>query len=610
MKRSSVLILGLGLVAAAPAASLLSGAQGLRGWAAGWVSPAMAAEDMSFDNLSFTVGAGSITIPRISINGSSLSKADIQALVSGPWGISSADTLAKFDATSIVIPEVHLDMTASGPDKNAPPMKQSAVYRDLRLEDIKAGKAARISSAGMTDEVTGPAPMTMTMGAFHSTDYDLAAAVRFVYAAAAPGEAQKQLVGPTTIDGMHVKGPQGVDVSIGKMAMGAMKLRPLTTPPASFMQSVMAAGAANPGKPLPPAEAAKMMGLLADFYDAFAVDGMTISDISFKVADPAFQGASLKTIKFGPIANSRYAEFGIEGLEVNAAGGHVKLGRVALLGMDLKPFLSALSALAKKGEINDQTMQTLDWRTAIPHLDGIVLKGLDIGIPQGPSPKLVTLGGYELKLGNYIGAIPTSIRSQLDNFVADASLMKEEAAQLQQLGYKSVDLSTITDLIWNEASKSINVNEISAKGANMGSVSLKGAFGNVPRELFAGSMAEMQVSAFGVTLSQASLHLENTGLLDKLVAQMAKAQNTSPDNLRAQWGTQAALGIPQLLGGSDQAKALANAIASFIAKPKSLTISVKAKGTTGLGLTDIMGGGSPDPSAIFGKLDVTASANQ
>jgi hypothetical protein len=38
-------------------------------------------------------------------------------------------------------------------------------------------------------------------------------------------------------------------------------------------------------------------------------------------------------------------------------------------------------------------------------------------------------------------------------------------------------------------------------------------------------------------------------------------------------------------------------------------ISVKAK-NGGLGVTDVMGDGSPNPAAIFEKLDVTASANQ
>ncbi|MFI5014752.1 MAG: hypothetical protein ACHQAY_20645 [Hyphomicrobiales bacterium] len=605
MKRSSVCILGFGLVAAAPAAPFLQGPD----HAAGWVSAAMAAEDMSFDNLSVTLAGATIKIPRISINGSSLSKSDVQNLVNGPWGLASADTLAKFDATSIVIPEIRFDLTTPAAGKDAP-MTQSAVYRDLHLDGIKAGKAARASSAGMTDEIKGPVALSYTIGSFLATDYDLAGAVRVVYAAAQPGEAPKQLLGPSSFENMHLKGPNGVEVNFGKISAGAMRMRPLATPMASLMQTAMAANAANPGKPLPPAEAAKMVGMLADFYDAFAVDGMSISDISIKAPDPAFQSASLKTFKLGPIANSRFAEFGIEGLEVSAAGGHVKLGRAAMLGMDIKPFLTAMAAVAKTGDMSDEAMKKMDWRTAIPRLDGIVVKGVDIGIPQGPSPATVTLAGYELKLGNYVGAIPTSIRTQLDNLVADASLFKEAAAQLQQFGYKSVDLSTVTDLIWNESSKSININEISAKGANMGSVSLKGRLGNVPRELFAGSMAQMQVAGLGVTLGEASLRLENAGLLDKLVAQMAKAQNTTPDNLRAQWGTQAALVIPQMLGGSEKAKLLANAVASFIAKPKTLMIAVKAKDATGLGLTDVVGGGGPNPAAIFDKLDVTATANQ
>jgi hypothetical protein len=65
-----------------------------------------------------------------------------------------------------------------------------------------------------------------------------------------------------------------------------------------------------------------------------------------------------------------------------------------------------------------------------------------------------------------------------------------------------------------------------------------------------------------------------------------------------------------MLGGSDSAKALGNAVASFIAKPKSLSISVKAKDVTGLGITDLMAGGGVSPAAILNKLDVTASANQ
>jgi len=610
MKRSSALILALGLAAAVPAASIFMDSEGAAPWSGSLLSPARAAEDVSFDNLSATLGGATITVPHIAISGSSLPKSELQALFTGSWGLATADTLAKFGATSVVIPEIHVEIAGAMPDKNAPPMKASAVYHDLRLDGIKAGKASRVSASGMTEEVTSPAPISVSLGSFLATDYDLASVVRFVYGTSAPGEAPKVVAGPASINDIHVKGTQGVEVSVGKLATGAMKLRPLSTPVWNFVTDAMAASAASPGKSLPPAEAAKMITLVTDFYDAFSVDGMSISDISIKIPDPKFQSAALKTVKFGPIANSRFAELGVEGFELYAEGGHVKLGRVAILGVDLKPMMSALAAAAKKGDVGDSAMKDIDWHTAIPHLDGFVVKNIDLLIPEGSAAKALKLAGYELRLGNYVGGIPTSLRTQLDDLVVDASILKEGAAQLLKLGYTGLDLSSALDVVWNENSKTVNVNEVSAKGANMGSVSLKGVLGNVPRELFAGSMAEMQVAGLGVTLSEATLRLENSGLLDKIVAQMAKAQGTTPDTLRAQWGTQAALGIPQLLGGSDKAKALANAVASFIAKPKSLSISIKAKDATGLGLTDVMSGGTPNPADIFGKLDVTATANQ
>jgi hypothetical protein len=606
MKRSHLVLL-LGLIACAPAPGFDARGDNTPKWSAGWISPAIAAEDISFDNVTATLGGATVTIPHIAINGSSLSKSDLQKLFDGPWSLSSVDTLSKFDATSVVIPELHVDMTAQVAG-NDTPLAQSVAYRDFRLDDIKAGKAARASVAGMTAEVKGPVSLGYSVGQVLATDYDFTGLLRIVYAAALPGEAPKQLSGPSTLENLHFNGPDGVEINIGHAAVGAMKARPLVTPLADFLPALTQASVTD--KTLSPAQTAKMVTLLADFYDAFGIDGMTMSDISIKVPDPSFQNASIKTFKIGSIANSRFGEFGIEGLEVNAAGGHVKLGRGALLGMDVKPFLSALSASAKSGELSNDAMKSLDWRQIMPRLDAIVVNNLDVDMPQGPSAQSFTLADYEIKLGNYVGAIPTSLHSRLDDLAADTSFLKAQGSELQQLGYKILDLSTATDVVWNENSKSISVNEISAKGANMGSVLLKATLGNVPRELFAGSLAQMQVAGLGVTLGEASLRVENTGLLDKIVARMAAIQKTTPDKLRAQWGTQAALGIPQMLGGSDSAKALGNAVASFIAKPKSLSISVKAKDVTGLGITDLMAGGGVSPAAILNKLDVTASANQ
>ena len=598
MKSFSVLALGLGLVTVTPVASF--GTFDL-------IAPALAAQDVSFDNVSTTFEGGSLTIPHIEISGSSLSKADLQALVDGPWGLSTADILSKFDAASVTIPEIRLEFTAPVAGNGAP-VTESLAYRDTHFEDIKGGKAARVSIAGMSSDVKGPRSLNTSIGKLFVTDYDFAGVVRFVYATAQPGEAQKQISGPSTLENWHSTDANGVEVNIGHASAGAVKARPLVTPLADLIPALKQA--MLPDKALAPAAAAKMMSVFADFYDAIAFDGMAVSDITIKIPDPSFKSASIQTVKLGAFANSRIAEWSIEGLEVDAAGGHVKLGRGALLGLDLKPFLSSMSTLGKGGELNEDAMKNLDWRSAVPHLDAIEASDLDVDIPQGSSPQSFKLAGYEIKLGNYVGAIPTSLQSRLDRFAADTSSLKSQAAELQQLGYKTVDLSTGTDILWNESSKSLNVNEISAKGVDMGSVNLKATLGNVPRELFAGSPAQMQVAGLGITLGEASLRVENTGLLDKIVARVAAAQKTTPDKLRASWGTQAALGIPQLLGGSDSAKAVGNAVASFIAKPKNLSVSVKAKDANGLGITDLMSGGGPNPAAILDKLDVKATANQ
>ena len=69
---------------------------------------------------------------------------------------------------------------------------------------------------------------------------------------------------------------------------------------------------------------------------------------------------------------------------------------------------------------------------------------------------------------------------------------------------------------------------------------------------------------------------------------------------------QASLGLAAILGPSDGAKALANAVARFVAKPGTLTVKASAKTPTGLGLADVITLG--EPTEIFEKIDLEATA--
>jgi len=593
MKRRYAVILSLALIAAAPDTARLTAAFGLSTASLGWISSAQAAEDMVFENLTVAFGPAEIKIPRIAVAGSSLSRSEVEALLKAP----TADALARLNAASIVIPELDLTMKLplAGRDTS---FTETIAYRDIHADGIVSGKASRIAASGMSADVKGAMPISYTTGRLSVSDVDFAAMAYVATAKAQPGEAPRQLSGPASIKAIRYKVLENIKLDIGRIDAGAVKMRPLTRASLSDLVRLLAGDV--------PAAA----GYLADFYSAFAADGMTISELSIKVPDSSFRNASLKRFRIGAIANSRIEGLGVEELEVNTAQGHVKLDQATLLGFDLQPFLGSLSEIAWKIDTGGTAVALPDWRTAIPHLGGLQLRGLDVvasahdlsersGVPPH-STTSIRLAGYDLKLGNYVGAIPTRIRSDLRdlNIAVDPTLIPKVAI--------ARPLSNTIDLAWNENCKFIAMNEVSVRATDLGTFSLKGMLEKVPRELFDGTDAEITSAAYGITLGEATLRLEDGGLVEHLLTLMAERESTTPDKLRAQLSGQQEGSLSQILGESDQAKAVTKAIASFLAKPQNLSISLKSEDGD-VRLTDIIAGA--DPKDIFENFDVNAITN-
>ena len=68
----------------------------------------------------------------------------------------------------------------------------------------------------------------------------------------------------------------------------------------------------------------------------------------------------------------------------------------------------------------------------------------------------------------------------------------------------------------------------------------------------------------------------------------------------------AAFVVPAMIGSSEQAQTLSQAIARFIAKPGKLTINATPKDPSGFGIVEAVV--LPDPKAILDKLNVSAKA--
>ena len=225
----------------------------------------------------------------------------------------------------------------------------------------------------------------------------------------------------------------------------------------------------------------------------------------------------------------------------------------------------------------------------------------------GPDKIRFKLKDLELTADKPRNGIPTNVRVALQNLAAPipADTKDETVKLLRDLGYKDLNLSLVTAASWNEVANELVIRELSYNGQEMGAVTLHGVLGNVTGDVFNPDTALASVALIGAVAKSADLTIDNQGIVDRYLAQEARKQKKSPEALRREYGTAAALAVPIMLGNSPQAKSLGQAVARFIAKPGRLTVNAKAKSPTGLGLAELLA--TSEPAALFSKLDVTAT---
>jgi hypothetical protein len=204
--------------------------------------------------------------------------------------------------------------------------------------------------------------------------------------------------------------------------------------------------------------------------------------------------------------------------------------------------------------------------------------------------------------------IPTALKLTLDGLSMPISPRetRDGLKDIAALGYKGVDLSAGIEGAWSEARNEFAISNISFAGVDMGTLTLSGLLGNISKDVFSGDTALAQVALLGASAKKLDIKVQDKGLFARVLEREAKAKKKSAEDLRKEFGTIAAVGLPAILGPSDGAKAIAAALARFVAKPGTLTLSAAAKSASGIGLADVIA--ISDPSAIFEKLDVKASA--
>lgn len=292
---------------------------------------------------------------------------------------------------------------------------------------------------------------------------------------------------------------------------------------------------------------------LHDFV-AKNIDAGKVGDLSFSGADGSFEGPHHAAIT-------------------------IKAGALAIQNID---FTAAIAAGSPA--LSTQTpprMAHFTWA-------GFQATGPDQGTPkdaEGGNLWRVSLGSLEGN-GSYQGGIPLKSSIIMTDLTIAPPPASKAGTMLQAFGYKQIVLGMTVSGSYDPSKRAYSLDEYQLKGAGVGAVGVKAALDSVGVAVFsAPPKARMAALEQGV-LQTLDIQLVNKGLFEKALAWVAAKHGIPADGLRKQWAAAATLLIPVMLKGDPDSLALAQAVTNFINDPKTLDVSITAKGE-GVKLADM-----------------------
>jgi hypothetical protein len=558
------------------------------------------ADGLLVENATFQLGEVSYRVPRAELRGTTLSAAEVSALLDPASPEPVAARIARLSASEIVAPRITAEQRLGNNG-------QTTIYRDVALSGLGDGRIRSGRAGSATFEVVGETGSSRGgFTHFALTDFDLASSIAlFTDKAPAGSVPVKKLYGSFALEGVNLVDPAGTTTRIARIGGRDLSARPTAE---GWTGTMNILGASPPNlSDAEPEQRRRIFTALADMLGAFEIGALEASGI--EVQDPKNPDGAARIARIGFVGSAEGGgEFQLDGLDAGSADGRVRIGSIAIGGIALKPMLDGLREVAAgSGDFGPAEMRRFVPATGTMRLAGLVVDPAKQAKGAG-SPEPIIVGGIEIAAGKPVEGLPSEMRIVLSDLSLGVAGADEDSplGQLSGLGYDKLSLSFGAAANWNEARQEIVIQDVSVRAPAMGSATLAGTIGHVPRDVFHADSTIAAVALVGITAQSLDLTVQNDGLFERIVAREAKRQQRSPEELRRDYGIAAAIGVPAALGNSAAAKTLGNAIARFVAKPGRLAIQAKVKDGTGVGLADLAAGA--EPAAMLDRLEVTAKA--
>lgn len=545
----------------------------------------------------------SVDIPSIDAVGSNVSNEVLAEVLSGKVA-DHADELAGLNADSIAVPEITLSVTSETDDG---PQKTTLTFTDLMLEDVSDGQAARVSLGGV-GMVTDKA--SFDFGTMSAANLDIGG-ILGLYGLVDTDQTDLEVIYTDLKAEGGTLEAEEVSCTIGGVTGDQFKARPLKT---SFGE-MMAISQAMEDDPemVDPGLMGRFLKMYADILTAFETSEIRFDGMSCDGTTEEGQAMNfaLAGMTMGGMSPGVYPSISMDGLDIVVDGdGSMSLANFTVKPMDLTSTIATLEAAP---ESVDETWLEANARALIPAMEGFGLSGLDIDIPDPETPDSriqAKVGSFDLSLADYLNGIPTDFDMSAANIEAriPENSGDDSLEQLRALGITDIDAGFRVAAAWDEATNSIDLEEVSISGVDLASVVLAGKITNATETLFALDPDAAMAAGMALALKSLDLTVTDAGLSDIILAVAAADQGADPETLRPVFAGLAQGTVISLMAGAADAAKLGEAINSFVSgKAKTLVIGIEAKTDPGLGMMDFMAA-EEDPTSLIGKVDISAEA--
>lgn len=283
-----------------------------------------------------------------------------------------------------------------------------------------------------------------------------------------------------------------------------------------------------------------------------------------------------------------------------AGEGALASGPIVLENGDFSSLLQA----ALKGDVLD----------GVAKLGAFSWSGFQMLVPDKDVPR-TAIGGnhYKISLGalkgstTYAGEVPLKTLGVIEGLTFAAPQASEAGRMLASFGYDKLDFGFTFDGIYDPTKMSYALSDYTITGVGAGALKLTGAFGGLEPGAFMGEGDARLAALSRGNMSALTLNYVDSGLFGKALSYYASTVGKNTESVRNEWAMLVTGLLPMLMGGDPSSLKIADSLGSFVRDPKSLHVSLKAKGAP---VPFSEAPALADPIAFLNRVELSVTANK